>query len=66
MHPPAYCFFQAINCAERARHETDEKSRQFLRHLEDSWIAAARADHDRHDHPAEVIRLRRPIKIAVL
>ncbi len=65
MHSSCYCFFQAINCAERARFAADEKSQQFLLHLEDSWIAAAHHNHERQERPAEVIKLRERFKLAI-
>lgn len=57
MHPPTYCFIQAMNCAQHAFDEPNEKARQFLRHMEDSWIAAAWRRHEQHERPAELISL---------
>ena len=49
-----------------ARATPDEKARQYLWHLHNSWlIAAARRMHEPHNRSAEVISLREPFKIAI-
>ena len=55
------CFIQAMNCAQRAFDEPSEKARHFLRHLEASWIAAARREHEQLERPADLFSLRSPI-----
>jgi hypothetical protein len=59
MHMASYCFIQAKDCADRAGRAPDTKLRQFLRHLQDSWLTAARNAHVQNAQPAEIIALHR-------
>lgn len=60
-----FCFYQANLCAYRADAERDETRRRFLRHLQNSWLAAATRSNERKSKPAEVVRLKRCLKIVI-